>query len=158
MVISYVAIHNDLDDPMRSMFETSRAVLIRERAEIRGVNTRMNHDGDTSYLEAYIDLSSLQEQAAEDIGQYPTMDDQDDHDWTGYVDFLMDLEDSNLGYLLHEVQTRAEKVLVENLGETNDDSPALGQVYVDYRNGLEPENQEKLWAERTEDNSGQQTP
>lgn len=145
MIISYTAIHHDLDDPIRSMFETSRAALIRERAEIRGVNTRMNHDGDASYLEAYIELPSLKEQTTEEIGQYVPMAGEDDHAWSDYVDFLTDLEDSNLGYLLHEVQTRPEKVLLDDLGETGDDSPTLGQVYVNYRNGLEPESQDTLW-------------
>lgn len=100
-------------------------------------------------------MPSLKEQTTEEIGQYAAMDGEDDHAWSDYVDFLTDLEDSNLGYLLHEVQTRAEKVLVEDLGEAADDSPALGQVYADYRNGLEPENQETLWAG---DNGDQQTP
>jgi len=136
MIVSYTAIHHDLEDPVGAAFETSRAALIKRRAHARGVSTRMNHDGDTSYLETYIHLPSLETVSPEDPGQYPAMSDADDGLWSSYTEFLMELEDSNLGYLWHEAETISEKVLLEELRDTGDDSPSLACVEVEYRHVL----------------------
>lgn len=126
MIRSYIAIHHDEDYEGQYEFEASRARQVARLADAHGVHRRYRGDGDTTYLDAFVKLPSVESGSG--------ISDDDDDRWTGYIEFLTALEDSNLGYLLHEVDTEAEKALVEDLMDTGDDSPSLRYVDVEFRN------------------------
>lgn len=135
MITSYLPIHNEEQYEGQYDFERARAGQVRRIAELHGVKVRLKHDGDTSYLEAHVRLTTLGTATGE--GE-DTLDRDDEELWSKHVTFLIALEDSNLGYLLHEVDTEAEKRLVEELIDIGDDSPralacSLKYVDVDYR-------------------------
>ncbi|MDN5698601.1 MAG: hypothetical protein L0G70_11615 [Rubrobacter sp.] len=120
-----MAIHHAEDYEGQYEFEAARARQVARLADEHGINRRYRRDGDTTYLDAFVKLPSVESGSG--------LSDADDERWTGYIEFLAVLEDSNLGYLLHEVETEAEKALVEGLTDTGDDSPSLGYVDVDFR-------------------------
>lgn len=129
MIVSYMAIHHDQEYQSQGSYEKARAEQVRHLAARHGVPVRDNPDGDTTYVEASISLQNLGNSTDPDT----VLDAGDEALWGSYVEFLMALEDSNLGYLLHEVDKEAEKDLVEGLADTGDDSPSLKYVDVDYR-------------------------
>lgn len=130
VITSYMPIHDDEQYEGQHDFERARALQVRRTAESHGIPVRLKPDGDTSYLETRITLERLEN------GMSPAdLDRTDDELWRKYVQFLMDLEDSNLGYLIHEVDTTTEYELVEDLLYIGDDSCSLRYVDVDYRDG-----------------------
>lgn len=135
MITSYMPIHHVEHYHGQYDFERARACQVRRVAEQHGVTVRIKPDGDTSYLQTYVYVPELDE------GEKSTSPDlREEVLWEPYVEFLMDLEVSNLGYLLHEVDTEAEYELVESLLYIGDESPralacSLRYVDVDYRGG-----------------------
>lgn len=125
MIRSYVAVHHDEEYDGQYEFEKARARQVARLADAHGIDHRFRRDGDTTYLDASVKLPSVE--------SGPEISDSDDEFWTAYIEFLQALEDSNLGYLLHEVDTEAEKALVEDLVDIGDDSPSLRYVDVDFR-------------------------
>lgn len=125
MIRSYIAIHHDEEYEGQYEFDMARARQVARLADEHGINRRYRGDGDTTYLDTFVKVPSVE--------SGPGLSAADDERWTGYIEFLAALEDSNLGYLLHEVETEAEKALMETLTDTGDDSPSLGYVDVDYR-------------------------
>ncbi len=125
MIRSYMAIHNEQEYEGQYEFEAARARQVARLADEHGIDRRYRRDGDVIYLDVAVDIPSVESGSC--------LGDADEDRWVEYVEFLQALEDSNLGYLLHEVETEAEKALVEGLTDTGDDSPSLGYVDVDYR-------------------------
>lgn len=128
MITSYMPIHNEEHYEGQYDFETARACQVRRVAEQHGVRARLKPDGDTTYLETYVYVPELQKGVDPAASKL-----QEDVLWKPYVDFLMDLEIFNLGYLLHEVDTEAEYDLLESLLYIGDESCSLRYVDVDYR-------------------------
>lgn len=128
MITSYMPIHKEEHYEGQHDFERARANQVRRVAEQHDVTVREKSDGDTSYLETYVYTPEL---GQGDERTNPIL--REAVLWEPYVDFLMDLEVSNLGYLIHEVDTEAEYELVESLLYIGDDSSSLRYVDVDYR-------------------------
>ena len=130
MITSYMPIHHAEAEQYEGQhdFERARAFQVRRTAELHGIPVGLRPDGDTSYLETHLTLQGLTE------GMSPSdLDPKDDELWARYAGFLMELEDRNLGYLIHEVDTEAEYELVESLLYIGDESCSLRYVDVDYR-------------------------
>lgn len=128
MITSYMPIHHEEQYEGQYNFERARADQVRRVAEQHDVTVREKSDGDTSYLDTYVYTPELGEG---DDRANPVL--RETALWETYVEFLMDLEASNLGYLLHEVDTEAEYELVETLLYIGDDSCSLRYADVDYR-------------------------
>lgn len=129
MIRSYMAVHHDEEYDGQHEFEAARAREVSRLAEAHGIEHHFRTDGDTTYLDASVKLASVESGSA-------ALGEADNDLWSAYVEFLMALEDSNLGYLLHEVDTSAEKALVQSLEDTGDDSSSLRYVDVDLRGGV----------------------
>lgn len=137
MIISYMPIHQAEAEDYEGQhdFEEARAFQVWRMAEYHDVPTWQTSDTDTTYLGVYVSIPAVKEgggPAGLDLCEAET--------WDRYVEFLMDLEASNLGHLLHKVDTEAEYELVESLLYIGDDSPralaySLRYVDVDYRAG-----------------------
>lgn len=128
MIRSYMAVHREEEYDGQYEFDKARARQVARLADAHGVDHRFRRDGDTTYLDAFVKLPSVESGSA--LGE------ADDGRWTAYIEFLTALEDSNLGFLLHEVDSEAEKALMQSLEDTGDDSSSLRYVDVDFRGGV----------------------
>lgn len=111
MIVSYLPIHHDEEYEGQHDYETARADQVRTVAEAHGVGVHDKPDGDTTYVESHLTLESVAK--ADTDGSL--LEDGDYDLWEAYAWFLTDLERSNLGYLVHEVDYRAEQELLEEL-------------------------------------------
>lgn len=126
MIRSYMAVHHDEEYEGQYEYEKARARQVARLADEHGIHRRYRRDGDTTYLDTSVEVPSV-ESSRSCLGV------EDEDLWTAYVEFLMALEDFNLGYLAHEVDSEAEKALLESLRDTGDDSPSLRYVDMDFR-------------------------
>lgn len=130
MIISYAPIHHVEEYDGQKLCDQERAQEIAAVADRHEVFTRLNADGDTSYLETPVSLESLTLSLRSTL---VFMDWTDQKRWCIYTEFLADLKESNIGYLLHEVDTDLEMALLYTLLPGGDDPYSLSRVDVEYR-------------------------
>lgn len=131
MIVGYASYEHIPNDDVADGYYLGRLAMIERVARKHGLNPERVREGDTLYLDVRLALPSLE--TAADL-----LDAEDEDPWNRYVEFLMELEDSSLGYLEHLVDTTAEKALVEDLADTGDDSPSLAVVNVTRRGEVRP--------------------
>lgn len=130
MIISYAPIHHVEQFEGQEAYDTARAEKITAVAYRHRVFTCLNADGDTSYLEAPLALASL---TFSTEGAPKLADPAEEKSWRTYVGFLADLEESNIGHLLYEVETNREWALLRTLLLGGEDPCTLSHVDVEYR-------------------------
>lgn len=133
MITSYMTIHHDEEYESQESSDRKRAVRIKHFAAIYDIPIRHKADGDTTYVEASLRLPSLLKTRGCTQDPAKLLEQGERNLWRWYARFLLSLENADLGYLLHEVDTETERFLLEGLLPTNDHYFSLGSVDVAYR-------------------------
>lgn len=113
MITGYVSYEENGNDDVADGYYYGRLAMIERKASEHGLKSERKRDGaDDEVLELEVNLSLRFDESG-------MVEEEAEGGWNAYEAFLMDLEDSSLGYLLYEVDTEDERRLLESVNVAN---------------------------------------